>query len=232
MSTFVGFVAKINQYNGKSQKTGKPYTLWSMRITDKDGEEVDTWFACGFDKPDCQEGDYVKFTATPSAKREGNMDVDVKSIQVSKNPPANPVAKKAGSGGGAKTKASDLFGEIGGYNTEDDIRRMSYTAARSHALEAAALLLEYDGIKLPKTDSKAGAAARFDLITEVIDKLTVEYFFDAASGRKLDVVADSFEVLEGDGPLPDTEDDGFDAADDPDEEFAVDEEFDDDIPFE
>lgn len=229
MTSFVGFVAKINKVTKNSAKTGKPFTLWSFRATDKDGQEIDHWFNCAFDKPDCQEGDYIKFDAEPSPRREGNYDVSVPSIKVSKNPPANPAANKP-SGGGAKAapKASDLFGEIGGYNTEDDIRRMSYTAARTQAIEVVALLLEHGGIKLPKTDSKAGAAARFDLITEAIDKVTVEYFYDAATGRKLEVVADSFEVLEGDGPLPDAdvEDDAF--ADDPEDEFADDEEFADD----
>lgn len=234
MTTFVGFVAKINKVTKKSQKTGKPFTLWSFRASNKDGEEIDHWFNCAFDKPDCQEGDYIKFEANPSTKREGNYDVVVPSIQVSKNPPANPTANKPSVGGGAKAapKASDLFGEIGGYNTEDDIRRMSYTAARTQAIEVAELLIDNGGIKLKSTNSKAGIAANFDIILGLVDKLTVEYFYDAATGRKLEVVADSFETLEGDGALPDSEseDDGF--ADDPEDEFADDEEFEDDIPFE
>lgn len=235
--TFVAFVAKVNQKKGTSRK-GKPYTLFSMRLTDKDGEEIDAWFQCAFDKPECQEGDYIKVVTEP--RDDGNFDVKVDSIQVSKNPPANPAAKKKASGGkgggaGAKVSESDLFGEIGGYNTEDDIRRMSYTAARTHALEAVGLLLEYGGLKLVKADSKAGVASRFDIITEAVDKLTIEYFFDAAGGRKLTTVADSFEgAPEGDGPLPDAEEDEFEAAGaDEADGFEDDgEEFDDDIPFE
>ena len=218
-----GFVAKLNTKKGTSRK-GKPYTLYSMRLTDKTGEEIDAWFQCAFDKPDCQEGDYIQVPVT--SRDDGNYDVNVGEIKVSKNPPANPTAKKAGGGGTAapsRSKDSDLFGEIGGYNTEDDIRRMSYTAARTHALEATSLLLEHGGLKLVKADTKAGFAARFDLITETIDKLTIEYFFDAAGGRKLETISDSFEGSpEGDGPLPDTEDDDFETGDDPDDEFALD----------
>jgi hypothetical protein len=229
----VGFVAKVNTKKGTSRK-GKPYTLYSMRLSDKGGEEIDAWFQCAFDKPDCQEGDYVQVEV--DSRDDGNYDVNVNSIKVSKNPPANPAAKKAASGGGGRKAApteSDLFGEIGGYNTEDDIRRMSYTAARSHALEAVSLLLANGGLKLVKADTKAGFAARFDLITEAIDKLTIEYFFDAAGGRKLETVSDSFEGSpEGDGPLPDTEEDGFEEGDDPDDEFAQDgDDLDDDPEF-
>jgi hypothetical protein len=227
-----GFVAKVNVKKGTSRK-GKPYTLYSMRITDKSGEEIDSWFQCAFDKPECQEGDYVQLEV--DTRDDGNYDVKVPSIKVAKNPPANPGAKKSTGGGTSapsRSKDSDLFGEIGGYNTEDDIRRMSYTAARSHAIEVAGLLLANGGLKLVKADTKAGFAARFDLITETVDKLTVEYFYDAAGGRKLETVSDSFEAApEGDGPLPDTEDEGFDEGEDPDDEFAQDGDFDDEPDF-
>jgi hypothetical protein len=235
----IGFVAKLNVKKGTSRK-GKPYTLYSMRLTDKSGEEIDAWFQCAFDKPECQEGDYIQVPVT--ARDDGNYDVVVNGIKVSKNPPANPSAKKRSAGGGTKasgTPTSDLFGEIGGYNTEDDIRRMSYTAARSHALEAVGLLLEHGGLKLVKADTKAGTASRFDLITEAIDKLTIEYYFDAAGGRKLETVSDSFEATpEGDGPLPDAEGDAEELdrlsfEDEAEDEFAQDEEgdFDDEPEF-
>ena len=102
MTSFVGFVAKINKVTKNSAKTGKPFTLWSFRATDKDGQEIDHWFNCAFDKPDCQEGDYIKFDAEPSPRREGNYDVSVPSIKVSKNPPANPAAKKSGACSGGR----------------------------------------------------------------------------------------------------------------------------------
>jgi hypothetical protein len=232
MTSIVGFVVKINYKKGKSKKPPhKPYTLYSMRLADKGGEEIDAWFQCGFDKPDCQEGDYVKVTV--EARDDGNYDV--KGVAVSKNPPANPNAGKSsggGSGGGAKQKESELFGSIGGYNTEDDIRRMSWSVARDHAIEVVSLLLEHGGLKLVKADSKAGVTSRFETITEAVDKLTVEFYFDGATGRKLETVADSFEGSpEGDGPLPDAEDDGFE--DDASEEFPdTDGEFDDDPDFE
>ena len=222
MSRVVAFVQKVNSKSGTG-RNGKPYTLYSMKLMDKSGEELDGWFQCAFDKPTCNEGDYIQVEVKPNGS---NFDADVSSIKISKNPPARPKpANESGSGGGgAKVKSSDLFGEIGGYNTEDDIRRMSYSAARDAALKTAELLLEHGGLKLVAADTKAGAASRFDVITSAIDKLTVEYFFDAATGRKLDTVADAGVVnVEGDGPLPAQEDESDEFGEPPEDDGFADE---------
>ena len=226
MSEVIGFVEKLSSKTG-TNRLGRPYTLHSMKIQDPNGQVIEGWFQLGFNPPPCQEGDFVKLDATPNG---ANFAVTEGSIKVSKNPPAKPaspargqsntVAASGGSGSYARAtvKTSELFGDIGGYNTEDDIRRMSYSAARSDALKAVELLLANDGLKLIKADSKAGSQARFDLITSTIDKLTVEFFFDAATGRKLESVADSGQVnvAGGNDPLPVSdeaeEDDVFDAA--------------------
>ena len=207
----IGFVEKLNTKSGQSARG--PWTLYSLRLQDKSGEMLPGWYSCGFTAPACKEGDYVKLDAT--AKGD-NWEVVDGSIKVSKNPPAKPAAPQGGGGarkgsygGGAKTTTSALFGDIGGYNTEDDIRRMSYSAARSTAVDVVALLLEAGAIPLVKATAKAGKAKNFDLVTAAVDKLTVEYFFDAASGRKLETVADTEVDTAGDGELPDTEEDDF-----------------------
>lgn len=235
MTETVGFVTKINAHKGVSSKNGRPYTLYSFRLVDKSGEAINQWFNTGFNAPECQEGDYVKVTAEPGRK-EGNLDV--KSVVVSKNPPAMPEVKQPAAGGTrgntsapSRSKTSELFGEIGGYNTEDDIRRITMSVARDHALRAVELLLANDGLKLVKADSKAGFQNRFEVILEAIDKLTVEYYFDNATGRKLETISDGFKQPEGDGDLPDFEDGEPVAVADEEDEFAVQGEFDDDIPF-
>jgi len=225
MST-IGFITGYHEKSGTGS-TGKPYTLYSFQLVDKDGGKLPGYYQCGFNKPACKDGDYVKLEVTAKGN---NWEVVKDSIKTSKNPPAMPTLapteKKSGGGGyggGAKTTKSDLFGDIGGYNTEDDIRRMSYSAARSTAVDVVALLLDNDALKLVKADTKAGAASRFDLITAAVDKLTVEYFYDSATGRKLESVADrGVPDLEGDGQeLPDTtpddfeDDDEFDNLDSP-----------------
>lgn len=224
MST-VAFVQKINSKSGTG-RNGKPYTLWSMKLSDKEGNELPGWYNCGFNAPNCKEGDYIKLEATPKGQ---NFDVNIASIQTSKNPPARAksAAPAANSGGArATTKTSELFGDIGGYNTEDDIRRMSYSAARSDAIKVVGLLLENKGLPMSSATGKAGTAARYDEIISMVDKLTVAMFYDAATGRKLETVQDvGITEVEGDGDLPDTEpeddfdDDGFDSGFEDDDDF-------------
>jgi len=226
----IGFVEKVSTKSGESSRG--PWTLYSLKLQDKGGDMLPGYYQCGFDHPGCKEGDYVKLEAT--AKGD-NWDVQKGSVRVSKNPPAKPAAPASTGGGGGKksyggpkTKTSELFGEIGGYNTEDDIRRMSYSAARDHAISVVRLLVSSGGIKLVKAESKAGSAKCFDLITGAVDKLTVEYFYDSATGRKLETVADMVLDTEGDGDLPDSkpeakddfEDDDFESTgEDDDDDF-------------
>jgi len=221
MSNLVGFVVKINEKQGQGKRG--PWTLSSMKLADKEGNEIPGWINLGFNGAGCQEGDYVQVEVTESARSPGNYDSHADKVKVAKNPPANPNAGSSKPGNAsAKVKESDLFGDIGGYNTEDDIRRMSYTAARDHAIRAVELLIAYDGLKLVKTDSAAGVQSRFDVITGAIDKLTVEDFYLAAGGRKLEAVADSFAEPEADGDLPE---DGFSDLED-DADFGGDDEID------
>jgi len=69
------------------------------------------------------------------------------------------------------------------------MRRLA--SARTAALDAIDLLLRNDALPMSAAKTKAGQASRFDEVTAAIDKLTVEYFFDSATGRKLVTVADA-----------------------------------------
>lgn len=218
MST-IAFVEKVNSRSGTG-RNGKPYTLYSMKLMDETGSSLPGWYNCGFDRPPCQERDYVKLEATPKGD---NFDVVKGSIKVSKNPPKAPTSeyeqKRNASGGGggraATVKTSELFGQIGGYNTEDDIRRISYMNARSDALRLVDILVSEKALALPAATSKAGAASRFDIITEAVDKLTVQFFFDAATGRKIGDPEGDAAKADGDFKLP--SDEGFESQpeDDP-----------------
>lgn len=216
--SIVAFVEKINTKKG-TNRNGNPYTLWSMKLLDKEGEFLPGYYQCGFDKPQCQEGDYIKLEATKNER--GNFDVDVKSIKTSKNPPKKPEAPESRKGGG---KAS------GGFKSDPATQKnIHYQNSRTAAIQAAALLLEYGGIKLVKADTKAGAAARFDIITETIDKLTVKYFNDLETHRLFETVADvGVRDQSGDGDLPDTEEDNFEEGDEFESDDFGDDDFEDD----
>jgi hypothetical protein len=226
MSKVVAFVAKKNVKQGQG-RNGKPYTLYSLKLQDKEGNQLDGWYGCGFENPACNEGDYVQLEAVPSPRSAGNFDVDVNSIRISKNPPKAPAAASSGgSGGGGKS-----YGK-----SPDESARIVYQNSRTAAIETVGILLEHNGLKLRKGDTKAVMTANFDLINEAIDKVTVEYFRDIyAEGfedkfRILETVADGGEVsTEGDGELPDADEGNGDFDDELPPVESYEEEFDDDF---
>ena len=206
-----GFVVKIFTNDGTNSRG--PWFAKSFKIESADGTEDPMFFQLGFNK-ECPfvEGDYIKFAADPKDAKAMTLVEGSGSKVDPANAPTRAEKPKGGGGkgkggfggGGAKVKTSELFGEIGGYNTEDDIRRMSYSAARSNAIDVIGMLLEHDALPLGGTKGKAGQPKRFEQITQAVDKLTVEYYYDSASGRKLETVADAGVVdVSADASLPD-----------------------------
>ena len=201
----IAFVQKLNTKSG-TNRNGRPYTLYSMKLADKDGNELPGWYNCGFEAPPCKEGDYVKLESTPKGS---NFDVVKGSVQVSKNPPARVQPQRQRSSGGSAAPASNKdYGQ-----TQKNIH---YQNSRTAAIEVVGLLLEHDALPMSTAKGKAGAAARFDEIVASVNKLTVQYFNDLETFRLFETVADAGEVdTSGDGELPDTEeeesfdDDGF-----------------------
>lgn len=212
-----GFVEKLFERSGTNARG--PWTAYSIKLQRVSGEVDPRYYQFGFEKPKFNEGDFVEFEAEIKDDKAAKF-IDGTGRKL-KNPPARP-AKPAqsggGNGGGYKGKGggsggykprppieSKLFGKIGGNNTEDDIRRMAYSNARSAALELAALLLANDAMPMSTAKSKDGVAKRFDEIKAIVDKLTVEFYFDGASGRKLESVADAGSKETRVAPLPDAE---------------------------
>lgn len=204
-----GFVAKLATKSGQTARG--PWTAYSAKIMDKDGNELPKWFQFGFDAPSFKEGDYIRFKAED--KDANAMTADPNSVQVAKNPPARPAQQSGGGGrrggGGPKVTESELFGQIGGYNTEDDIRRISMTAAQERATGLLAVLAANDGLPMVKSKGAANVTKRYEALLAIHDKLTVKLFHDAVSGRLLESVSDEGEInLAGDGALPDADEFG------------------------
>ena len=203
------------------------WTAYSIKVADAAGNEDPRFYQFGFVKPPFKtdvetdgNGDYVSFQAEVKDEKVAQF---VKGTgELVKNPPARSKTEPRSTAGmgstKAKSKTSELFGTIGGYNTEDDIKRMSLSAARTAAIAAAGLLLQHDGLPMSGGKAKAHVEKRFSEITAVIDKLTVAYFFDTASGRLLDMVGDTRGMQKAEpAPLPDdangAEDAPIEAAD-------------------
>lgn len=210
----VAFVKKLNSKSG-TNRNGKPYTLSSIKLADKDGNELPGWYQFGFDKPACKEGDYVKLEATPKGN---NFEIVKGSVQVSKNPPAAPQAVSQSQPSASSAPQSKDYGQ-----TQKNIH---YQNSRTAAIEVVGLLLEHDALPLSSAKSKAGQTSRFDEIVASVNKLTVQYFNDLETFRLFDTVSDAGEVdTSGDGELPDTEeaddfeDDGFESGEFDDDGF-------------
>jgi len=230
-----GFVTKI--FENKGENSRGPWTAYSLRIANPDGTLNPRFFQWGFKAPSCRSdeqtqghGDFISFEA------EIKDDRAAKYIEgtgrVLKNAPARQAVEKPkegnrgnfrGGGGGQRAERkpteSKLFGQIGGYNTEDDIRRMSYTAARGDAVAVVTALLTHDALPMTSAKTKAGEAARFEEIMEAVNKLTVQFYFDAATGRQIERVADPFKGAVAAGKLPEDGDQlDADGGDQPDQD--------------
>lgn len=209
MSVFKGFIAKIGEKSGKSNK-GRAWTIYSIKLEKEDGSELDKWISAGFDKPSVREGDYVKIIAEENDKGYLNAS-EIKKL---KNAPARSKAAAGGSGGDGR----------GSQATQKSIH---YQSARKDALNLVALLLAQDALPLTSAKGKAGEAKRFVELSALVDKLTVQYFFDAETQRLLDSVADAGAVAAADvGKLPEDSDD--DEEEDDEEESDDSDEGDDD----
>jgi hypothetical protein len=211
--TVIGFVEKINEKNGNSPRG--PWTAYSVKIQDATTGDVNPlWFQFGFEKPGFAEGDYIEFEAEP--KNDKAAQFVAGSGKKPKNPPAKPAApaKTGGGGGGfkaAKVTKSELFGDIGGYNTEDDIKRITLACSRTAAVDVIIALLEHDALPMSGAKSKAGQSKRYAEVLAMIDKLTVRYFFDNATGRLLNDIDDEGAVGREEQPLPEDNDEAVDA---------------------
>jgi hypothetical protein len=205
---FKGFIAKINEKSGRGRRG--PWTVYSIKLENDDGTEIDGWISAGFDKPSVKEGDYVKITAQEN--NEGYLNAT--EIKPLKNAPQR--ASK-----GSKNANRGTAG-AGPGNTQQSIH---YQNSRTTAVNVIQLLLENSALPLIASKGKAADAKRYDEIMALIDKLTVRFYNDVETLRILDSVVDEGTPPEADGQLPndsDAEDD-----DDSDEEEESDDEGDD-----
>jgi hypothetical protein len=208
MSTFKGFVARINEKGGTNARG--PWTVYSVKIEKDDGTEYDEWVSLGFEKPPIAEGDYVSFDTTV---KDGRHSLTKGTMKKPKNPPSRTQKQK--SGGGAKGGGSSRGNYGGGGAKFDgtgiqnrtnpiDARRMGLSHARSSAIDVVTLLLSSNALPLTKATTKAGESARFDEIVAAVDKLTVKFFNDIEQDRLVSTVADTGEIKKPEAePLPD-----------------------------
>ncbi len=173
MTEFTGFIQKIAVKNGKGTRPPfKPYTLYSIKLADENGVELEQWFGAGFEHPNAKEGDYVALTAEQNAKGYW----DVKGFKPLKNAPAksSPTTTSSAVSGNAISTQSSIH----------------YQSARNSAIEVLKLLVETKSLPVSAAQTKAGEAKRYEEIMALIDKLTVRFYVDTETQRILKSVTD------------------------------------------
>jgi len=170
MTKYKGFVIKIFEKSGKG-KRGVWY-LYSSRLQDEKGVEIDKWFSHGFEKPNIKEGDYVEYTVV----KDGDFD-KVSEITQLKNAPAKTVSLKD-TGGKASTTQQSIH----------------FQSARKDAIQIVGLLTTLDGLPISSAKTSAGKAKRYEEVMALVDKLTVRFYHDSESLRVLNGVSDEGEA--------------------------------------
>lgn len=179
MATYTGFAKQIKTKTGTG-KTGRPWTLYSAWIMPADGGDG-TWVSMGFDAPTFSEGDYVRLDTTMDKGRE----VYAKGSAKVGKAPERAKGVTSQSGGTAQGSGGS------GYNDPARQAAIIYQSSRKDALEAVALLLQHDGLKLSSAGNKTAHAKNYAEITAAIDKLTVQYVNDVTTLRLMETVADA-----------------------------------------
>ncbi len=198
MSTIIGFVEKLSVKTGDG-KFG-PWAAYSAKIQTADGTILDPWFQFGFKKPPIEEGDWIEFKDKEATFKDGTVSTSARAViegtaSKPKNAPARPAGTQTVVTPGklplkSSGRVSELFGEIGGYYSEDDIGRITWAGVRKDAVALVGSLLEHDALPMSKSSAKAGTAKRYDEILAMVDKLTVRMFFDNATLRLVETVDD------------------------------------------
>lgn len=169
----VGFLEETETKDGKT-KRGKPWTLYKGRVDGK-------WVNFGFDRPPCKKGDYVTITTEPDGENYKITSITVGEPPARQPEPARNQASSPGTGMAGQTQAS-----------------IHYQSARKDALTLIEVLIAQDALPITAAKTAAGKAKRFEEIMALVDKLTVQYFYDVHTLRNLDRVADAG----ADGPAP------------------------------
>lgn len=175
-----GYIVKVGTKTGTGKKG--PWTLYSFRVAKADGTEFPDWISGGFSPLPFAEGDYVTFDAdqvTIKGKQQWNLLPDTaKKVEAPKKEVSAGGAVSATTGGRERTQ-----------------QQINWQSSRNAALELTKLLLQYDGLPLP-AKAKRTEASVYEIIHATVDKLTVEYWNDTESLRKLETVQDAGALVE------------------------------------
>lgn len=202
MSEVVAYVTGIEEKSGVS-KQGKPYTVYNVYGRTKDGEELRIGW--GFNAPTFKEGIWLKATVSQDGKY---LNYKGGSFQVADGaePAVSESAQRSATGAG-RSNAGAGRNEYWENKEKRDVEvtqpRIQYQSARKDAIQVVASLVALDALPISKASSKAGEAKRYEQVMEIIDKITVRFYEDTESLRRLETVADEYTEPSAHGDIPD-----------------------------
>lgn len=206
MAKFQGFVNKLATKEGTSKKPPyRPWTLYSFILEHEDGSDS-PWISFGFEKAPFVEGEFISFETD---EKDGRHNYKKGSGSKPANPPQRAKARTSGgtavaNGNTTGTKAGTgaQGATAGSAATADRQTSIVMQHSQEMAISAVAVLLSNNALPMSGAASKAGEAKRFSEITAMMDKLTVKFYNDAATGRLLETVADTVVDTAPDAALP------------------------------
>jgi hypothetical protein len=198
MAKFQGFINKLTTKEGVGKRG--PWTLYSFVVEQDDGD-ISPWISFGFAAPPFVEGDYIAFETD---EKDGRHNYKKGSGSKPANPPQRAKARGSNtpaSGGNQKSTGATSAAAPAAAGAD---RQTSIVMQHSQemAILAAGVLLTHNALPMSGAASKAGEAKRFSEISAMIDKLTIKFYNDAATGRLLETVADTVIDTAPDAPLP------------------------------
>lgn len=164
-----GYLEETESKSITSKKTGKQYTVYKGNVGGK-------WIEFGFNPPKgIAKGDYIYVELEQDGnfekvKNYGKSEAPVRQPEPSRNQPAVAAAPTA---------------------QTDRQSSIIYQSSRKDALELVNVLIAQDALPISSAKTAAGKAKRYEEIMALVDKLTVQYFYDVHTLRNLDRVADA-----------------------------------------
>lgn len=159
------------------------------------------WYSFGFEKPPVSKGDYIR--AEIGTVKGYEQVVRAERITA-------PEAQKPLPGIGQVPDRASEQAPLGRALSKDsywankearDLEtqpRITYQSSRKDALEFVKLLRAEDALPISVAKTAAGKAKRYDELLALVDKITVQFYYDVNTLRNLERVQDAG----ADGPAP------------------------------
>lgn len=186
MSIVEGFLTEVESKTGVG-KGGKPWAVYRGQIQGH-------WYSFGFEKPPVSKGDYVR---AEIGTVKGYEQV-VRAERITAPEAQKPLPGIGQSVNNASGNAANNFVATpsGGY--QDRNSSIVYQSSRKDALEFVKLLRAEDALPISVAKTAAGKAKRYDELLALVDKITVQFYYDVNTLRNLERVQDAG----ADGPAP------------------------------